>query len=414
MQQIRFLDRMTHPHIATLIVATALGPVAMNLFLPALPAIALHFRTDFAIAQLAISLYLVSIAALQLVIGTLSDRYGRRPVLLICIAISLVATLVVIHAPSIEIFLAGRVFQGTAIAGMVIGRAAIRDVVTTDEAASRIGYVAMAMTLAPMVGPIVGGYLSEIYGWQATFWLIFLFGLTTFVLVWADMGETNHTRGGSFTTQLRAYPELLVSRRFWGYTLTSAFSSGAFFAFLGGGAYLAREYYCIPPSHYGYYFAFVAGGYLVGNYFSGRYSRRAGINLMMLLGSTTSAGGMALALALHFAGLSHPMAFYGAMALVGVGNGLTMPNSIAGIVSARPRLAGSASGLGGFLQIGGGAALSFIAGFLLGPGSSPLPLIVLMLISSLLSVAAALYVVHVARQLARAEQTERTKMSGKI
>ncbi len=405
MSQPRFLDRMSHPHIITLVMASALGPVSMNVFLPSLPTIARYFETDYAIVQLAVSLYLVATGLLQLAIGPLSDLYGRRPILLGCILIALIFTLAGIYAPTIEIFLAARILQSTAIAGLVISRAAIRDVVETDEAASRIGYVTMAMTLGPMLGPVAGGYLAELYGWQATFWLVFGFGLVTFALVWFDMGETIHSRGGGFVTQLLAYPELLRSRRFMGYALTSAFASGAFFSFLGGSPYLASQYYKMPESHYGYYFAFVAGGYVIGNFFSGRYSRHIGINPMTVAGGIAATMGMLVALALCLAGLTHPMAFYGPVIFIGIGNGLTMPNANAGLVSARPRLAGSASGLGGFIQIGGGALLSILAGHLLTPDSGPMPLILLMLFSSLLSTVTALYVVSVARSLARAGAT---------
>lgn len=177
MSQPRFLDRNSHPHILTLVMATAFGALAMNLFLPALPSMARYFNAEYETAQYAVSLYLASTAVMQLFIGPLSDRYGRRPVMAACMAISLIATLAGIHATTIEFFLAARIIQGTAIAGMVIGRAAIRDVVDTDQAASKIGYVTMGMALAPMVGPVLGGLLDEQFGWQSTFWLLFGFGL---------------------------------------------------------------------------------------------------------------------------------------------------------------------------------------------------------------------------------------------
>ncbi|GIL00113.1 MAG: Bcr/CflA family drug resistance efflux transporter [Alphaproteobacteria bacterium] len=399
----RFLDRSTQPHIITLVFAAALGPVAMNVFLPALPAIARDFNTDYAVAQLAVPLFLAATAFFQIIVGSLSDQYGRRPVLLTSILIGLVATIAAIHAPTIEVFLAARVFQGVAIAGVAISRATIRDTVGTDEAASRIGYVTMGMTLAPMIGPIVGGYLAESHGWQATFWLVAAFSLTTLVLVWADLGETNRSLGQRLGAQMRSYPLLLGSRRFWGYAATSAFASGAFFAFVGGGPYLSSEYYGLPSSHYGYYFGFSAIGYVLGNYLSGRHARHRGINSMMVLGGVAASLGIAVALLLHGVGLDHPLAFFGPIFAVGLGNGLTLPSANAGIVSVRPQIAGAASGLGGFLQVGGGAALAALAGVLLGPGSGPAPLILLMLGSSVLSVVSALYVIAVARSVAASE-----------
>lgn len=400
----RFLDRASAPHIATLVAASTFGPVTMNAFLPALPAIASSFGTDYAIAQLAVPLYLASTGVMQLVVGSLSDRYGRRPVLLASILAALVATIVVIYAPTIEIFLAARICQGTAIAGVVIGRAAIRDTVETSEAASRIGYVTMAMALGPMISPTIGGYLSEHAGWQATFWMVFLVGTAALLLVWADLGETNRSRGSRLRTQFQSYPQLARSRRFWGYSLTAAFSSGAFFGYLGGGPLLATEYYRLTPSQYGYYFALVAFGYLVGNFISGRYSRRIGINPMVVTGGVVTAGGLLVAVIVAYAGNLNAFGFFTAVLVVGIGNGISLPNAMAGVVSVRPHIAGAASGLGGFIQVGGGASISVLAGLVVGPETGPAPLLLLMLTSSVLSVVSALYVVVVARKIAARQE----------
>jgi MFS transporter, DHA1 family, multidrug resistance protein len=392
----RFLDSRSHPHIVTLVVATAFGPLAMNIFLPSLPAIAAHFHTDYVYVQLAVSLYLFANALLQLVIGPLADRFGRRPILLFFISVAVISTVFVIYAPSIEWFLIGRAFQGTAVAGMVICRAAVRDMVGPNDAASMIGYVTMGMTLAPMLGPVAGGFLQEWYGWRASFWLIVVFGLGALALVWADMGETLRYRSTSFASQLGQYPNLVKSRRFWGYALSAAFSSGAFFAFLGGAPYLASIYYGLPPSTYSFYFAITAVGYVVGNYLTGRYAARIGLNRMMLAGGFVMLAGLVLALGLLSAGLDHPLSAFLPIAFVGVGNGLTLPSANAGVVSVRPKIAGAASGLGGFIQIGGGALLSVAGGAVLSPRSGAIPLILVMLATAIAAIFAMLYVIHVA------------------
>lgn len=400
-QQPGLLNRQTPPHILTLVLATASGALAMNIFLPSLPGIARHFNADYAVVQLLVSLYLAATAILQLGIGPASDRFGRRPVMLACLAIFLLGSVGTIVAPTIELLLVARVLQAFAAAGMVLSRAIVRDTVSTEEAASKIGYITMGMAVVPMIAPAIGGVLDEAYGWQAAFLLTLGFGLIVFAVVFLDLGETNHARSSSMVAQIRTYPELFGSRRFWGYTLTAAFTSGTFFAFLGGGPYVATEMLGLRPSGYGLYFALISAGYMLGNFLSGRHSRRFGINTMMLAGNLVSALGMAASLALFIAGLHHPLSLFGPAALVGVGNGLTLPSANAGIVSVRPHLAGSASGLGGSLQIGGGAALSVVAGALLSPQSGPFPLLWVMLCSSLAAVAATLYVIHVARQAGR-------------
>ncbi len=389
----------TPPHIVTLVIASATAAVSMNLFLPSLPGMAEYFQADYRVVQLAVSLYLAATAILQLGIGPASDRFGRRPVMLTSFVIFILATIAALVAPNITIFLICRVMQAFAAAGMVLSRAIVRDTVGADEAASRIGYITMGMTLAPMLGPVIGGFLDELYGWKSTFYLILGFGLISFVVVYLDLGETHHNRSTSLTKQLKTYPELFRARRFWGYTATAGMASGAFFAFLGGGPYVATEILGLTPSQYGLYFIFISVGYMIGNFMSGRYSRRIGINPMMLAGNIVASLGLLLALALFLIGFYHPMSLFGPSFLVGIGNGMTMPNANAGIVSVRPHLAGSASGLGGALQIGGGAALSVLAGALLSPDTGPYPLIWVMLISSSLGIVTSLYVIYVARQV---------------
>lgn len=384
------------PHIFTLVMATASSALAMNVFLPSLPAMARHFDADYSVVQLAVALYLVATAVLQLFIGPASDRFGRRPVLLICFTVFLAGTLAAMFAPTIEVLLACRILQAFSAAGMVLSRAIVRDTVGPDQAASKIGYVTMGMTLVPMIGPIIGGFLDELYGWQSTFLLTLAFGLTAFAIIWVDLGETNLRPSPSLFSQVRSYPELFRSERFWGYTLTAAFTSGTFFAFLGGGPYVASEIFGLSPSQYGFYFGFVSVGYLVGNFLSGRLSSRLGINRMLMTGNIVAATGMSLPLLLYYAGYVSPASLFIPVTFVGLGNGMTLPNAMAGIVSVRPHIAGSASGLGGSLQIGGGAGLSILAGALLGPETGPAPLLWVMLASSCSGILAALYVLNVA------------------
>ncbi|RLP22666.1 multidrug effflux MFS transporter [Mesorhizobium sp. YM1C-6-2] len=386
------------PHLVTLVMAAAVGSLAMNIFLPSLPGMAHYFDSDYAIMQLAVSLYLAATAVLQLFIGPASDRFGRRPVMLTCFAIFLVGTLAAVYAPTVEVLLACRLLQAFSSAGMVISRAVVRDTVSTAEAASQIGYITMGMSVVPMIGPMIGGFLDELYGWQASFWLTLAFGVVAFVIVLADLGETNRNRSESLAAQFRAYPQLLGSPRFWGYSLTAAFTTGAFFAFIGGGPYVASEMLYLTPSQYGFYFGIISLGYMFGNFLSGRYAGRIGINRMMLSGNIVGAAGMLLSIGLFGAGVHHPLSLFGPVFFTGIGNGLTLPSANAGIVSVKPHLAGSASGLGGALQIGGGAALSVLAGALLTPQTGPFPLLWVMLLSSAAAALSTFYVIHVARR----------------
>ena len=169
------------------------------------------------------------------------------------------------------------------------------------------------------------------------------------IVVYVDLAETNRNRSSSFRQQFRTYPELISSPRFWGYTLTAMFASGAFFAFLGGGPYVSTEMLKLTPSQYGFYFGIISIGYMLGNFISGRFSRRIGMNRMMFAGNVAATIGLAVSLLLFLGGSMHPLALFGPAAFVGIGNGMTLPSANAGIVSVRPHLAGSASGLGGAL-----------------------------------------------------------------
>lgn len=396
-----FLDRATPPSLATLVLVTGMGALNLNIFLPSLPAIAEYYDADYALVQLSVSGYLAVTAILQLFIGPLSDRYGRRPVMLASLAIFLVATVLVIVAPTITLFLAARMLQAAVVASLVLPRAMIRDVVGQEEAASRIGYVTMFMSVVPMVSPALGGFLAALFGWHATFAAAFLFGFVVFLLFFFDAGETHHNRSTSMLRQFGAYPELFRSRRFWGYALTASFSAGAFYAFLGGAPYVANTVLGLDAESIGAYFAIIAVGYMLGSFMSGRYTRVFGITRMMIWGSFIAAIGALIPMLLFLTGYVDPLAFFGPTFLVGMGNGMTLPSANAGMVSVRPHLAGSASGLGGTLMIGGGAILSSTVGAALTPETGIYPLIAAMFLTMIGAMIASTYVRHVDKLAAR-------------
>lgn len=397
--EIRFLNRRTPPHILTLVLVSGLAALSLNIFLPSLPSMAAAFGVDYALMQLSVSLYLAMTAGIQLVIGPVSDRFGRRPVMLGALAVFLLATLVAVTAPTYAIFIAARMAQAAVATAFTLSRAVVRDMVPANEAASMIGYVTMGMSVVPMVGPVVGGALDQAFGWQASFWLLAAGAAGLLALVWADQGETAAARSASFGAQARQYPELLRSQRFWGYVGASTFASGAFFAYLGGAPYVGTQIFGLDPAELGFYFGAPAVGYLVGNFLSGRYAMRLGINRMILIGAWTTTLGLLALAGFEAAGLSHPALFFGLIISVGLGNGIMLPSANSGMLSVRPQLAGSAAGLGGAITIGGGAALSALAGWVLQTGGSALALVGLMLATSALSVVSVLWVLARERQL---------------
>jgi MFS transporter, DHA1 family, multidrug resistance protein len=395
----RFLNRTTPPHIMTLILITGLAALSLNVFLPSLPSMAAHFGVEYHVMQLSVSLYLAMTAFLQIFIGPISDRFGRRSVLLISIAIFVAATLGAVLAPNFGVFLACRMLQAAIATGFVLTRAVVRDMVAQDKAASMIGYVTMGMSVVPMIGPVIGGMLDKAFGWQASFAMLGIAGVAVLALTWGDLGETAINRAGSFRDQAKQYPELLKSQRFWGYCMASAFASGAFFAYLGGAPFVGTNVFHMDAATLGFYFGAPALGYLMGNFLSGRYAMRFGLNRMVLAGAVVTTIGLSLLVLLTALGLSTANIFFGLIISVGLGNGIMLPSANAGLLSVRPALAGSASGLGSAITIGGGAALSALAGTVLTPTSGTMPLILLMLAASAISILCALWVIARARAI---------------
>lgn len=391
MKTTRFLNPHSPPHIVTLVAVAGLSVLTMNIFLPSLPSMASDFGVSYGTIQILISGYIAMTALNQLVIGPLSDRFGRRPTMLASLAILLVATLVCMVATDIYTLVAARMLQTAVVTGIVLSRAIVRDMVPMNEAASMIGYVTMGMTIVPMIGPTLGGVLGDAFGWRANFVALFALGALVLALVAADLGETNRNRSASFSAQFKAWPGLLTSPQFWGYTAVVTFTSGAFFAFLGGAPFIGATLMEMSPSMLGLQFIFVASGYMVGNFVSGRYARRFGTFAMMLAGTVALVIGTLVPIALLLIGAKSALAFFGPQVIVGFGNGLTLPSANAGVVSVKPHLAGSASGLSGAIAMGGGAATSLYASAILSVETGAMPLLLVMLACGVLALAAISY-----------------------
>lgn len=398
-RQVRFLDRTTPPHIVTLILLAGIGALNMSIFLPSLDAMTVYFDTTYPVMQIALSGYLAVTAVLQIFIGPIADKVGRRSVTLITIAIFVLASVGALFAQSIVVFLIFRMLQAAVATSLVLSRTIVRDMVPQDQAASMIGYVTMGMALVPMVGPMIGGALEQMFDWHATFVFLTIAGVGVLALCYYDLGETVQDGGLSFRDQLRSYPDLFAAPRFWGYALCAAFATGAFFALLGAASFVAGQIFNLSPLWSGIGLGAPAIGYAVGNFLSGRFSVRVGINRMAIIGTLVTLTGMGASLALSLSGVNHPLVFFGFCTLLGLGNGMTLPNATAGLLSVRPRLAGTASGIGGAIMVGGGAALSQFAGSLLTVESGTIPLQWVMFIVSCLALASLILVVIREKQI---------------
>lgn len=366
------------PMLVTLMIASALSPLAINIFIPSMASIAADLSADGATVGLGLSLYLVATALIQLVAGPLSDRYGRRPIILGGMVLFLVGTLLCLMADDVALFLVGRVVQAASATGIALSRAIVRDVYSRERAAAMIGYVTMGLAVAPMIGPLIGGVLDTAFGWRSVFWLLTGIGIVTIVLLAFDLSETNSETGRPILPQLRAYGELAGSSAFWIYVGTSSLTSAVFFGFLGGAPFIAMTVLGMTPAGYSVWFALCAIGYMLGNFATARLSERFRIKTMMVTGAVISLAATSLSLALIAGGLLSPLTLFAPMLFVGFGNGLVLPTATAGGVSVMPQAAGAAAGMLGACQIGVGALSSILAALLATGSGSAVGLLLLM------------------------------------
>ncbi len=379
----------TPPHLITLAGLTSLSVLSLSLFLPALPAMAQDFGTSPKVMALAMSGYMIGSAVMQLVLGPLSDRLGRRPVMLSAMTLYVLASLGAFLAQDVTVFLICRFFQAVVVAGSVLSQAVIRDIYPPEQAASRMGLVAAAMALAPMVGPMLGGALTDAAGWRAAFALYSVAGMVALVAVWWDLGETLTRAKDGWRDQMRAYGALVASRVFWGFALCMAFSVGSFFVFLSGVPFVAAGQFGLSAPLIGLGLGSISGGFLLGSLLTARLAPIWGLARLILAGRLVPFLGVSLGLVLFTLGASHPLALFGTTVFVGVGNGLTMANANSGAMSINPALAGSAAGLAGALSVLCGAVLSTITVALLEWQGGPITLLGVMLASVIVSMAAA-------------------------
>ncbi len=351
--------------ILVLVVATAIGPFSMQVFLPALPAIQSSFNVMAATAQLAFSLSALAMAVATLFYGPVSDRVGRKKALVAGLVVFLAGSLVCAFATSITWLVVGRIVQAAGgVAGMVLSRAIVRDVYDRERSAAAIAYITMAMVVAPMLAPAIGGVLTDFMGWSTVFLLGGGLGVLVLAAVHRGLPETlvPTDRPTTAAAMLADFRSLLAERRFLGYALQGGFSMAVFFSFLAAAPYVMITVLERPPSEYGLMFIIVSAAFMAGNFTAARLTRRLGIERMILAGSAGTVVGCGLILLCVPLTWTTPWALFLPMMVVAFTQGTSMPNSLAAVVSIKPEIAGAASGLAGFVQMGVAAIAAQIIG----------------------------------------------------
>lgn len=353
----------------------ALGPLSTDMYLPALPGIAAELAADAGQVQLTLSIFLVGFACAQLVFGPLSDRFGRKPVLLASLVLFLLSSIACALATDIYTLIFFRFIQALGgSAGPVLGRAMVRDIHGAKNSGKVLSHIGSAMALAPAIAPIAGGYMTVYWGWPSIFWFLALFGFAACALLQLKIAETapvefRHPR--SIAKITADFAALLGDRHYLGYTLTCTFSFAGLFAFLSGSSFVIIEYFAIAEEKFGLLFALVVGGYLTGTLVGSRLSHQLGHKKLVFIGAIiVLLAGSAMFLFASGRPQNVVTVILPMMCFM-VGVGLVMPQSMAGALVDYPHIAGSASGLLGFLQMG----IAAIVGVFVGHGYDGTPFI---------------------------------------
>jgi MFS transporter, DHA1 family, multidrug resistance protein len=345
-------------------------PLSTDLYLASLPSLASGFGVHASIVQLTLSLFVIGFGGAQLIVGPLSDRFGRRPVLLCGLALYLIATALCGLAQSIQMLISARFVQALGCCcAVIIARVVVRDAYAPEDSARVIAKASTWLALAPIFGPILGSYLQVAFGWRAAFAALGVFSAGLMALTFWRFPETNahkNPRATELAGLLVNYRLVLGSRAFWAYALPGALSYGAIFSFISGSSVVLIRVLHVPTAWFGYCFAFGVSGYMIGTVLCRRLLHTLGAERTFRIGSGISLVAGALFLSAVAAGIAHWSLMLAAMFLTMGAHGVNFPIAQSGAVSPFPQQAGTAAGLMGALYM----AIAFVVGTIVGATSN--------------------------------------------
>jgi DHA1 family bicyclomycin/chloramphenicol resistance-like MFS transporter len=363
--------------LTTLLAAlSAIGPLTTDMYLPSLPDIARQLNASTAQAQFTISAYLIGFAVGQIFYGPVSDRHGRKPILIAAIALYCIASLACSLSTSIEMLIVARAWQALGgCGGIVLARAIVRDIYSGARAGRELSLIASVMALAPVLAPIAGGFLQTYFGWRAVFFTLVAAGFAGVGIVWAALPETLKLRAAeplSMTSILRSYRLVARNPAYLAYLGITAASYAGLFVWISAAAFVLQDLYRLSPSDFGIAFALGSVGYMAGSALAARVVVAFGLDGVLGIGAgTCAAGGIGMVLAVA-CGFPSSLALVFPMAVYLAGLGMALPQGIAGALTPFPERAGAASSLFGFVQQSVAALCGAVVGWLLGESAWPL------------------------------------------
>lgn len=366
--------------VIALALFTSIGALATDTYLPSLPAMEVIFAATTSEVQLTLSAFMLGFAFSQIIYGPMSDRFGRKPVMLAGLTVFVVASVASIFSTSIEMLILCRFLQATgASAGPVLARAIARDFHGGDRAARMLSAMGSVMGLVPAAAPIIGGYLEIWWGWKASFLFVGAAGVLAIAMLVLKLEESLkdpdphafHPR-----RMLANYRTLLSHRVYLGYAACGCFVFSGLFAFISGSSFVLQGVFGVAPENFGYYFALVCFGYVGGTSLSARITTRLGIARMVWLGGFLAALSGFVMVGLAFAEVNQPMAVVGPHMFFMAAVGIVLPQSIAGSLTPFPHMAGAASSLFGCAQMTMAALAGALVGYTFDGTQLPLALII--------------------------------------
>lgn len=361
---------------ALLAVLISLGPLSTDMYLPSLPDISTLLQASTADVQLTLSIFLVGFAVGQLFYGPISDRYGRKPVLLAALAVYVVASFACALATSIGELILYRFIQAIGGCGpIVLARAIVRDLYAGPRAGQELARMGTIMGLVPAIAPVIGGVLHVSLGWRSTFWATALFGAGSAALVAFSLPETLRSRSTTSLSPVgivRTFASMTRDRAYLAYMAMNATAYAGLFAFISGSSFVLQGLHGLSPQVYGAAFGSVVLGFISGSVIGGRITGRQGLDASIGIGvACLAAGGCAMTLAL-LAGVPGVLAILVPMTVYTVGVGMVMPQSMAAALTPYAERAGSASSFLGFVQMSFAALTGVAVGHGLGTSAWPL------------------------------------------